>query len=66
MHMPRAYAVFDSQQINVTAAPTDYRFADNDNPSILNWIPQAHALSALQQVLKEYLGYLYYYFRGYL
>jgi len=65
-HMPRAYAVFAKQEIDVIAAPTDYLITDNDNPRVFNWIPTASALSGTTWILKEYLGWWYYRFRGYI
>ena len=64
-HMPRAYAVFKAQGIDVIAAPTDYLVTDNDNPEVFNWIPTASALSGTTWILKEYIGWWYYKFRGY-
>ena len=65
-HMPRAYAVFNAQNVDVIAAPTDILMADNNNPGIFNWIPTAHALSNTTSALKEYMGWYYYRLRGYI
>ncbi len=65
-HMPRAHAVFVKQGIDVMAAPTDYLITDNDDPEVFNWIPTASALSGTTWILKEYLGWWYYRFRGYI
>lgn len=65
-HMPRAYAVFSAQNIDVIAAPTDILMANNDNPDIFNWIPTADALSNTTSAIKEYMGWYYYRLKGYL
>ena len=65
-HMPRAYAVFAAQKIEVIAAPTDILMANDNNPNVFNWIPTAAALSYTTWILKEYLGWYYYRLRGYL
>ena len=65
-HMPRAYAVFKAQNIDVIAMPTDYLVTDNDDPLVFNWIPTAQALSGTTWILKEYLGWWYYRLRGYI
>ncbi len=65
-HMPRAFAVFKAQGIDVIAAPTDYLVTDNYNPKVFNWIPTAQALSGTTWILKEYLGWWYYRLRGYI
>lgn len=65
-HMPRAYAVFNAQNVDVIAAPTDILMADNNAPGIFDWIPSADALSNTTSALKEYLGWYYYRFRGYI
>ena len=65
-HMPRAFAVFKAQGIDVIAAPTDYLVTDNDDPRVFDWIPTASALSGTTWILKEYIGWWYYRFQGYI
>ena len=65
-HMPRAYAVFRAQEVDVIAAPTDIIMAMTNAPSVFDWIPSASALSNTTAALKEYMGWYYYRFRGYL
>ena len=65
-HMPRAYAVFIAQNVDVIAAPTDIIMADDNAPKIFDWIPTANALSTTTAALKEYMGWYYYRLRGYI
>lgn len=66
IHMPRAYAVFAAQDIDVIAAPTDILVVNNDMPGIFDWIPSATALANTTSALKEYMGWYYYRVRGYI
>ena len=65
-HMPRAFAVFNAQNIDVIAAPTDIIMADENMPDFFDWIPNAGALSNTTAAIKEYMGWYYYRVRGYL
>ena len=65
-HMPRAFAVFKAQGIDVIPAPTDILVTSSNDPDIFNWIPNAQALSSTTWILKEYLGWYYYKLRGYI
>jgi uncharacterized SAM-binding protein YcdF (DUF218 family) len=66
-HMTRALAVFRSLGLHATAAPTDYEtggLIDYRNPTI--WLPDASTLSGTASALKEYLGILVYWLRGWI
>lgn len=74
-HMPRSVALFEKQGLTVIPAPTDYRItADNWhalwNPSwqdlVIGLVPNASNLSAVNSVLKEYIGYFVYRIQGWL
>ena len=65
-HMPRAFAVFSAQDVDVIAAPTDILMTNTYTPGIFNWIPTAGALNNTTAALKEYMGWYYYRLRGYL
>lgn len=75
MHMPRSYALFAAQGLEVIPAPTDYYVPDyywadptqGELTSVLvNLIPTAASLSNLTNCLKEYLGLLIYRLQGWL
>ena len=73
-HMPRSYAIFQKQGIDAIAVPTDFVFVDNPLASdgdtweswLLNLIPDAGSLNITTRCLKEYLGTLIYFLRGWL
>lgn len=58
-HMPRALQLFSHYGFDITPYPTDYRQTDQ-HLSILNFIPNASALSSTSWVFREWLGRLYY------
>ena len=69
MHMPRAKAIFDKQDINVIPAPTDFLIEPNrENVSgreqLLNILPDAEALQQTTKAMKERIGYQIYRMRG--
>jgi uncharacterized SAM-binding protein YcdF (DUF218 family) len=75
MHMPRSYALFTAQGLEVIPAPTDfyvpdYYWADptqGEFTSVLvNLIPSAASLANLTSCLKEYLGLLIYRLQGWI
>lgn len=65
-HMPRAMAVFQKAGIQVVAAPTDVLGAADRNDGILLWLPDAGSLYLTTIVVKEWIGYGAYFYRGYL
>jgi uncharacterized SAM-binding protein YcdF (DUF218 family) len=75
MHMPRAYAVFRGQGLDVTPAPTDYMLTVVDweyytrlDPGIqlLNLLPKAEYMELTEKVMKEMIGIVVYRLRGWL
>ncbi len=75
MHMPRSIALFKKQGMEVIAAPTDYTitedgwartFSPNLETFLTNLLPNSSAIGLTTSVLKEYMGYTVYYFRGWL
>lgn len=74
-HMPRATAVFEKAGVNVIPAPTDY-FVTGDpditngnlgkNFKPLNAVPQSQFLDVTTRSMKEYVGFVYYYLRGWI
>ena len=59
-HMPRAAAAFESQGLEVYAAPTAFRSDASAPAGLLDWLPSATALDMSRAVLHEYLGRLWY------
>jgi uncharacterized SAM-binding protein YcdF (DUF218 family) len=74
MHMPRSLAIFQKLGIQAIAAPTDFLFSDRDaaerQSSIqaiaLNLLPDADNLRVTTRAIKEYVGMLAYWLRGWL
>ncbi|HLF91224.1 MAG TPA: YdcF family protein [Anaerolineales bacterium] len=75
MHMPRSVAIFKGQGFEVIPAPTDFNITEPDEklPFSQVWpnylfglFPSAHNLSETTDALKEYLGILTYWARGWL
>ncbi len=65
-HMPRAMAVFRSQQIDSIAQPTQIVSVETDRPSLLRWIPEAEYLHHSRIAIKEYFGFFVYRWRGWI
>jgi len=69
-HMPRAIAVFRKQGIAAIAAPTDFTTWRRGTPPptaaalALGLLPDAESLGATTRALKEYIGMLAYWLRG--
>jgi len=75
LHMPRSVAIFEKQGFEVIPAPTDFIITqpDEEYPFSQVWpnylfsiFPSAHNLSQTTLALKEYLGILTYWARGWL
>jgi len=66
LHMRRAHSVFDTQNIPVIPAPTDYLAVGNSENWILDLIPTVDALSMTIYAMKEYVGFSVYEFRGWI
>lgn len=56
-HLPRAIKLFKQQGITVYPAPTGY--TNEDNESIIQWLPKASALDKSSTAIKEYLGLIF-------
>lgn len=69
-HMPRAVAVADkiglTSMHEIIPAPTDYRVAESHSSSVLEFIPSAPGLNLTTLAFHEYLGWLFYKWKGYL
>ncbi|MDZ4159303.1 MAG: YdcF family protein [Anaerolineaceae bacterium] len=75
MHMPRSVALFTKQGIEVIPAPVDYKvtqsgwmdlFKPDLQMQIIGILPSESSLSLTTYTLKEYLGLLVYWLRGWI
>ena len=66
MHMPRALATFYTAGIDAIPSPTDYEVVDKAEITILDFLPDADALSETTRAVKEYLGFVVYRLRGWI
>jgi uncharacterized SAM-binding protein YcdF (DUF218 family) len=66
LHMPRAIAVFRQAGLPVIASTADVLAVDGDARDLFAWLPDASALVATTNALKERVGILVYRLRGYL
>jgi len=65
-HMHRALATFRSAGIHAIPSPTDYRVVNQEEFTILSFLPDAEALAGTTRAVKEYLGFLVYRWRGWI
>ncbi len=66
LHMPRAMGVFRKQQVNAVPAGSPPQIVVPEGPSFSFWLPSMQVLSASRSVVKEYVGMLVYWLRGWL
>ncbi|MFA7668792.1 MAG: YdcF family protein [Burkholderiaceae bacterium] len=66
LHMPRAMGVFRKQQVDAIAASSPPQIVVPEDPSFSFWQPSSRVLSASRSVVKEYVGMLVYWLRGWL
>jgi uncharacterized SAM-binding protein YcdF (DUF218 family) len=66
LHMPRALATFTSAGIEVVPAATDYTVTYQDQRTLMGFLPDARALAHTTDAIKEYIGYVYYRWRGWI
>lgn len=66
LHMPRAMGVFQKQQVHAIPASSPPQIVVPDDPAFSFWQPNTHVLSASRSVVKEYVGMLVYWLRGWL
>lgn len=65
LHMRRAVATFRSAGVPVSPVATDYQVVDGDG-TILDLAPSAQALGGSTAAIREYVGYLVYWWRGWI
>lgn len=66
LHMPRAMAVFRKQGISAIAAPSWPQITVPQDPTFSFWQPNVRALTASRSIIKEYVGLLVYWIRGWI
>lgn len=66
LHMPRAIAAFRKQGIIAIAAPSRPQILAPEDPDFSFWQPNARALSASRSIIKEYVGLVMYWLRGWI
>ncbi len=66
LHMPRAMGVFRKQQVNAVAAGSPPQIVVPEDPPFSFWLPSMQVLTASRSVVKEYVGMLVYWLRGWL
>jgi uncharacterized SAM-binding protein YcdF (DUF218 family) len=75
LHMPRAAALFEKQGFEVIPAPADFNMTQSDwerlwepDPAtqLFNFLPSASNIGTTTVAVKEYLGILIYWLRGWL
>lgn len=64
LHMPRSMASFQKQGLNPIAAASPPQIVVPDDPDFAFWLPNMRALNASRSIIKEYLGLLVYWARG--
>lgn len=64
LHMPRAMAIFRKQGVNVIAAGAAPQITVPDTPGFSRWKPSMLALQSSRSIIKEYVGILVYWSRG--
>jgi uncharacterized SAM-binding protein YcdF (DUF218 family) len=70
-HMPRSMAIFKKEGMDAIAAPTDYLFDDSSSIQgiqgfLLKLMPDAEAMYQATVALKEYMGMVVYWLKGWI
>ena len=74
-HMRRAVPLFEKQGLEVIPAPTDYSYSDQEWQNLLHFdlstaytfiLPSASSMHALENAMKEYIGYFVYQLKGWI
>jgi uncharacterized SAM-binding protein YcdF (DUF218 family) len=65
-HMPRALAVFTKAGLPVAPAPCDFRSSDTLSGTLLDWVPHAQSFAVTSAALREWMGFYFYRWRGWL
>ncbi len=73
-HMPRSMLTFQKQEIDVIAAPTDFTITQQHweqlqatpQSTVINFLPNVEHLKNTTEALKEYIGIVVYWLRGWI
>jgi uncharacterized SAM-binding protein YcdF (DUF218 family) len=63
-HMPRSLAAFKSIGVNAFPVSTDVRVSDGNAITVMDFLPDAHALEMTSDAIREWIGRWYYEFQG--
>ena len=66
LHMARAMASFEKQGVNVIAAPVAPQITRPNDSWLAIWKPNYQSLNASRSIIKEYVGLLVYWLRGWI
>ncbi len=66
LHMPRSMASFSKFRLDVTAAPNPPQITVPEDKDFSLFIPNERALAGSRSILKEYVGVVVYWLRGWL
>jgi uncharacterized SAM-binding protein YcdF (DUF218 family) len=66
LHMPRAMGVFNKLGISAIAAPSMPQIVVPNDPDFSFWLPDMRAFEASRSIIKEYVGLLVYWARGWI
>ncbi len=66
LHMPRALATFQAAGIDALPVATDYTVINRDWRTVIDFLPDADALSRTSDAIKEYIGVAYYRQQGWI
>lgn len=66
LHMPRAMGVFSKQGLTPIAAPSAPQIVVPDDPDFSFWLPDERSFFASRSIIKEYVGLLVYWVRGWI
>ena len=66
LHMARAMASFQKQGVNVIAAPLAPQITKPNESWLAIWQPSYQSLNASRSIIKEYVGLLVYWLRGWI
>ena len=63
-HMPRAMAAFRAVGVSVTPVATDVRVVERNQSAVVDFLPNAAALSMTSDAIREWIGQLVYRLQG--
>lgn len=64
LHMPRSMATFSKQGVDIIAAPVMPQIVASKDPDFSLWKPTLRTLQASRSIIKEYVGLVVYWTRG--